>query len=353
MTAQQTLRRLREYFVGPSRFMTLQTCFELGIIEALSAGAKSRDQLAHNAGVSPAVLEQLLLLPVKEGFLSRNADGTYVLGGLASLSGTEMTAVAEELAMIKAVTLRQLYHLPESALSQSPVGLEQVHGVKGNLYEALGDLPELARPWGRLMDAVTDRVDPWFFDNVAIPDGARVLDLAGNTGLGAVNTLRYSRAKDLTVTTFDLPDKRSACLETFRSNGVEDRCDFIGGDAFERVPEGFDVILIKHFLPMFDRAEVFNLLARVLAATQKHTSIHILAPVVPEDLSDADNYTVDFYPSFFIGCSMGRGGPQQLSTWMTWLDECGFAVQDVAVESSTTLPPQALTAEAVLSAIRK
>lgn len=353
MTAQQTLRRLREYFVGPSRFMTLQTCFELGVIEALAPGARSSEQLAHDTGVSPAVLEQLLLLPVKEGFIKRAGDGTYALDGLASLSATEMAAVAGEFAMIKAVTLRQLYHLPESALSQSPAGLKEVYGVSGNLYEALGALPELARPWGRLMDAVTDRVDPWFFDHVAIPDGARVLDLAGNTGLGAVNTLRYSNAKDLRVTTFDLPDKRSACLETFRAHGVEDRCDFIGGDAFEHVPEGFDVILIKHFLPMFDRGEVFDLLARVLASTLEHTSIHILAPVVPEDISDADNYTVDFYPSFFIGCSMGRGGPQQLSTWMTWLDECGFAVHDVAVESATTLPPQALTAEAVLSANRK
>ncbi len=45
------------------------------------------------------------------------------------------------------------------------------------------------------MDTVTANIDPWFFDNIDIPAGARVLDLAGNTGLGAIHTYQLTRAR--------------------------------------------------------------------------------------------------------------------------------------------------------------
>ncbi|WBB61002.1 hypothetical protein O7599_00090 [Streptomyces sp. WMMC500] len=40
-----------------------------------------------------------------------------------------------------------------------------------------------------------------------------------------------------------------------------------------------------------------------------------MVPVYPEDLTDADNCNVDFFPAFFIGCTMGQGGPQKMSTY--------------------------------------
>jgi hypothetical protein len=35
MTPEATLARLREYMVGPTRFMNLVSCFELGIVDTL------------------------------------------------------------------------------------------------------------------------------------------------------------------------------------------------------------------------------------------------------------------------------------------------------------------------------
>ncbi|MEU3255391.1 methyltransferase [Streptomyces sp. NPDC006997] len=354
MTPEATLARFREYMVGPSRFMTLLSCFELGLVDALrDSPGLTAAELGKVAGAKPDAVEQLLLLLVKEGFVAHDeAVGTYTLDALAGVAEKDLQQALADLDMIKAVMLRQLFYLTESVRTGTTVGLKELYGFDGDLYGALAELPELREPWAKLMNTVTAHVDPWFFSQVDIPAGSRVLDLAGNTGLGAVNTLRLANSSGLRVTTFDLPEKEAECLENFRSHGVEEHCSFIGGDVFEEVPKGFDVVLIKHFLPMFDKSDVFRILEGVNTSLEVGGQVHVLVPVFPENLKETENYTVDFYPSFFIGCTMGQGGPQKLSTWQSWLEQCGFTVTKAVTDDPDNLPPHALTVEAMLSATK-
>ncbi|QKW11316.1 hypothetical protein HUT18_33145 [Streptomyces sp. NA04227] len=340
--------------VGPSRFMTLLSCFELGLIDTLRRRpALSAAELAAAAGARPAAVEQLLFLLVKEGFVTREeTTGRYRLDALADVAEKDLTQARADLDMIKAVTLRQLYYLTPSVRAGRVVALKELYGFEGNLYDALGVYPELREPWARLMDTVTAHVDPWFFANIDIPAGSRVLDLAGNTGLGALHTYRLKNSPGLTVTTFDLPEKEQECLANFRAHHVEDHCSFIGGDVFEGLPSGFDVILVKHFLPMFDKDDVLRILQAAHGALNDGGQIHVLVPLLPEDLTDPDNYTADFYPSFFVGCTMGQGGPQKLSTWQSWIEECGFTLTKALTDDPANLPPHALTVEALLSATK-
>lgn len=354
MTSETTLGRFREYMVGPSRFMTLLTCFELGLIDALrDRPGLTAAELGEVAGAKPDAVEQLLLLLVKEGFVAYDeTSGTYVLDALAGVAEEDLQQAIADLNMIKAVTLRQLFYLTESVRTGTTVGLKELYGYDGDLYGALAELPELREPWAKLMDTVTSHVDPWFFSNIDIPAGSRVLDLAGNTGLGAINTLRLKNSPGLRVTTFDLPEKEEECLQNFRSHGVEEHCSFIGGDVFEEVPKGFDVVLVKHFMPMFDKNDVLRILKGVNKSLEVGGQVHILTPVFPENLKETENYTVDFYPSFFIGCTMGQGGPQKISTWQSWFEECGFTVTKAITDDPGNLPPHALTIEALLSATK-
>ena len=203
------------------------------------------------------------------------------------------------------------------------------------------------------MDTVTSRIDPWFFENVELPSGARVLDLAGNTGLGAIHAQRLKASSELRVTTFDLPEKEKECLENFRKEGVDEHCSFIGGDVFEGIPEGFDAVLIKHFLDMFDKDDVFRILSGVHESLEVGGQVHVMVPVYPEDVTESDNYNVDFFPAFFIGCTMGQGGPQKLSVYRKWLEECGFTVTRTVIKDPAEIPSDVIPVPAVLSATKK
>ncbi|WP_246530632.1 methyltransferase [Streptomyces bathyalis] len=350
MTPEATLARLREYVVGPSRFMNLLSCFELGIIDALrETPGMTAAQLGEAAGVKPDAVEQLLHLLVKENFVAHDeASGGYTLAALDGIAEADLQRVLAFMNLIKVTTLRQLFYLTESVRTGTVVGLKEIYGFDGDLYGAVGEHRDLRESWSTLMDVVTARIDPWFFDNIDIPSGAQVLDLAGNTGLGAINTYKRKASPGLRVTTFDLPEKEAECLENFRTHGVAEHCSFIGGDAFTEIPRGFDAVLIKHFLNMFDRDEVFTILHGVNKALDVGGRVHILVPVYTENLKDS--YTVDYYPTFFLGCATGQGGPQKVSTYRRWLEECGFAVTETITQDPADLPPDVIPVQAVVSA---
>lgn len=354
LTPEATLARFREYMVGPTRFMTLLSCFELGIIDTLRrTPGMTAEQLGAAVDVKPDAVEQLLFLLVKEGFVACDeTSGAYVLDALADVAEADLTRALTYMHMIKVVALRQVFYLTESARSGTLVGLKQLYGAEGTLYGAVAEHEDLRESWATLMDNVTARIDPWFFDNVDIPPGARVLDLAGNTGLGAIHTYRLTRSPGLRVTTFDLPEKEKECLENFRTHGLEEHCSFIGGDVFDGIPEGFDVVLIKHFLDMFDKDDVCRILGGVNRALEPGGQVHIMVPVYPEDLKDTDNYNVDFFPAFFIGGTMGQGGPQKLSVYQRWLEECGFKVTKAITKDASEIPRDVIPVPAVLCATK-
>ncbi|KOV65873.1 methyltransferase, partial [Streptomyces sp. MMG1121] len=96
------------------------------------------------------------------------------------------------------------------------------------------------------MNNVTANIDPWFFDHIDIPAGSRVLDVAGTPGPGAIPPYRHKASPGLRVTTFDLPDKQSEALASFKAEGLEAHLSFIGGNVFEPIPQGYDTVRIKH-----------------------------------------------------------------------------------------------------------
>ncbi|MCI3934415.1 acetylserotonin O-methyltransferase [Streptomyces sp. AN091965] len=353
MNAADTFTRLREYMVGPSRFMILLSCFELGIVDALrERPGMTAAQLGEAVGAKPDAVEQLLHLPVKEGFVAFDkASGGYSLDAFAGVSAADLQRVLPALNMIKVVMLRQMFYLTDSVRTGSIVGLDKLYGFEGNLYEAVAEHKDLRESWATMMDDVTAHMDPWFFRNIHVPPGSRVLDLAGNTGLGAILAHRLKASPGLRVTTFDLPEKKDECLANFRAQGVAEHCSFIGGDVFESVPKGFDVVLIKHFLDMFDKDDVRTILHRVSEALDVGGKVNILVPVYPEDIREPSSVGVDIFPAYFLGCTMGQGGPQKLSTYRKWLEEAGFRVTRTVAQDLTALPGS-LIAHGILCATK-
>jgi hypothetical protein len=355
MTTQATLARLREYMVGPSRFMTLVSVFELGIVDKLRATPDlTAEQLAEAVGAArPDAVEQLLFLLVKEGFIAQDeTTGGYRLDALAHVAESDLKRALSYMNLIKVTALRQLFYLTESVRSGTIVGLKELYGAEGTLYDAVDDHQDLNDSWLTLMNTVTANIDPWFFANVDIPAGSQVLDVAGNTGLGAIHTYRHKASPGLKVTTFDLPHKETQALANFKAEGLQEHLSFIGGNVFDEIPQGFDVALIKHFLDMFDKADVLTILKGVHKSLDAGGEVHILVPVYPEDIKDADNYNVDFFPAFFIGAAMGQGGPQKLSTYQSWLEEAGFKVTRALTKDSSEIPPDVIPVQAILSATK-
>lgn len=351
-TQDAVLGRFREYTLGPMRFMNLLSCFELGIVDALKAddgSGMTAEQIAKATSLRASAVEQMLLLLVKEDFVAYDeGSATYRLDGIRHLTDEDLARVLPWMDMIKVVCLRQLYHLTESVRTGKVVGLKELYDFDGNFYEASTRRPELQKSWGGMMDAVTGFIDPWFHQNLEVPQNAKVLDVAGNTGLGAILAVEHKRDRNIEVACFDFAEKETEALANFRAHGVEDRCSFIGGDVFESVPSGFDVVMIKHFLDMFDRENVIRILKNVNQALEVGGQVVVLVPIYPEDVKASSS--VDFFPAYFYGCTMAEGGPQKLSTYEKWMEECGFKVTKLVSQDLATMPADMIPVHGILVA---
>ena len=77
--------------------------------------------------------------------------------------------------------------------------------------------------------------------------GARaVLDIGGGTGPLLAQLL--SSQPTLTGAVLDLAEARTGALATFAEAGIADRAEFVAGDFFESIPNGFDVHLMTAVL---------------------------------------------------------------------------------------------------------
>ncbi|MGW2047360.1 methyltransferase [Streptomyces sp. NPDC001858] len=353
--SEAVLARMREYMVGPTRFMNLHACFELGIVEVLRKEAGlTAAELGAAVGAKPDAVEQLLHLLVKEGFVARDeTTGGYTLDGLADVAEPDLQRVLTFMGMIKTGMLRQLYYLADSVSTGSVVGLKELYGFEGTLFEAAAEVAEVRGAWGPVAQNETASVYPWFFRSFDVPSGARVLDVQGGNGLGAIMTCQLKASPGLRVTTFDRPALEAECLRNFEAQGVAEHCSFVGGDVLESLPGGFDVLLLKHFVDMYDRDEVRTIFRNAHRALEPGGQIVVLAPVYPEDIADVDDYQADFFPAYILGCVMGRGGLQKVSTYRGWLEEAGFEVTKVSAKDPADIPADAIINRVVICATKR
>jgi hypothetical protein len=344
------LTKFREYTLGPLRFMNLLSCFELGIVEALrknSGDGMTAAELAEVAGVTPAAAEQLLHLLVKEEFVAFDEEsGRYTPDGLAYLTDEDDARVIPWMDMVKQVCLRQLFHLTDSVRSGRVVGLKELFDFDGNFYEASTRFPELQASWGAMMDQVTAFIDPWFYDQVEVGGDARILDVAGNTGLGAILAYQHKGSENLQVTCFDFPEKEAEAQANFRKHGVEDHCSFAGGDVFDSLPKGYDTIMIKHFVDMFDKENVYRIFQSAHTALEVGGQVYVLVPIYPEDVKSS--MMVDFFPAYMLGCTMAQGGPQKVSTYAQWMEACGFKVTKAITQDISSMPPDVIPVHGII-----
>ncbi len=106
---------------------------------------------------------------------------------------------------------------------------------------------------------------------------------------------------------------------------------------FSGLPGNFGVVLIKNFLGMFDAGPAHTVLENSRAALKSGGRLYLLAPIHPE--RPVDSHAADFFPAYFLACTMGQGGPQKLSTYRRWMEDSGFRVSSTTVLDTAVLAP--------------
>jgi 2-polyprenyl-3-methyl-5-hydroxy-6-metoxy-1,4-benzoquinol methylase len=313
----------------------LKGAVDLGVFDEIAAGRGDAGSIATATGADARATRVLLdalaalglltagpdygLAPIADEFLVRNRR-TYIGGATDIFTGTwawENYGRIAEIVRNGGTIMQQDAETP---------GLEfwtTFAGSSGGIATPQGQgLADVLAPWTQARDALA------------------VLDVACGSGLYGLAIAGTHPAARLTLLDW------GNVLETARRNvtsfGLEDRTDYVDGDAFETDLGGpYDLIIASHFFHHFSEARCRQALKRFAAALKPGGRI-----AINEFTTTAENPADDPFPALFSVVMLAwtrDGSSHTVADYTRWLNDCGFAAPEI--HDGRGLPSRFIIAE--------
>ena len=230
-------------------------------------------------------------------------------------------------------------------------------------WENYGRIAEIVRNGGTIMheDAETPGLEFWTTfagssSGIATPQGhgladvlapwtreqgeLAVLDIACGSGLYGLAIASTHPAARLTL--LDWGNVLATARGNVASFGLEDRTDYIDGDAFETDLGGpYDLIIASHFFHHFSAARCRQALRRFAAALKPGGRI-----AINEFTATAENPADDPFPALFSVVMLAwtrEGSSHAVADYARWLADCGFTAPEI--HDGRGLPSRMIIAE--------
>ena len=154
----------------------------LGIVDLLSEGPRSAEELADATGTSVGVLERLLTLLEAVGLLVRTGDGRFENGAEAEVLRADHPRSMRNFCILASgeyqVGFGQLMH----TLYTGKQAFDQAFGSA--LYTYLENEPGAAQTYEAAMDELARPVGPAVLERVDVADVRTIVDAGGGRGTG-------------------------------------------------------------------------------------------------------------------------------------------------------------------------
>lgn len=299
----------------------LRGAIELGVFDEIAAGHDDAASIATAVGADERATRILLdalaalgilaagdryrLAPVAETFLTRRSPA-YIGGAADIFTGTwawENYGRVAEIVRNGGTVMREDAEAPShdfwATFASSSTGI--------------------ATPSGQ---GLADALEPWTREK----DELALLDVACGSGLYGLAVARSHPAPRLALLDW------GNVLELARGNverfGLQERTDYIDGDAFETDLGGpYDLIIASHFLHHFSEDRCRRALQRFAAALKPGGRI-----AINEFTAVAENPADEPFPALFSVVMLAwtrEGRAYPVSDYQRWLADAGFAAPEI------------------------
>jgi hypothetical protein len=254
---------------------------QLEIPERLAAGPKDSRTLARETGAHASSLQRLMRALETLGLCTAVAGGTYALTDTGQLLRADSPESLRGRALHTGDMLwKQLGDLYDQVKTGArtkafPTGSEGFDALKNDpvrLHKFQTNMAEGSRRAARAAMRVYD-FNPF----------AKMLDLGG--GYGGILAELLRAYPHHTGAVCDLGYLERGALEYLSLAGVGQRSNFVQGDFFASVPDGYDLYLMKYILHDWNDEHVLRILRNVRAAVGNRSRLLVIEQIVPESLT--------------------------------------------------------------------
>lgn len=268
--------------VGTEQMMTgkvLEAGIELGLFDMLGRDPISATDLAENVDADPEYTYRLLRAMAHVGVVEETTDRRFMLTAVGEYFqpgrphrdpvryywGPELMAAWN--------------HLPEIVADGERTGFDREFGC--GAYEYLKEHPDLASAFNEFMSSLSQEETPVILDRLSeydFTEFSHICDVAGGHGWFLCQFLDVY--PNLEGTVLDIPSVIEEEDELWAPKlGVEDRCSYVGGDMFERVPEA-DAFFLKGILHNWSDEECEATLSSIRDASPRNGRLFVFEHLI-------------------------------------------------------------------------
>jgi SAM-dependent methyltransferase len=249
---------------------------ELRIADLLASGPKTITELASDSGAHPAALERLLRALSTLGMFTAIADSRFGNTPLSEMLRMDHPHSQRDSAMFLTAPFlwRPLGELYESVRTGDPA-FERIFGQR--FFEYLAAHSQDAAVFNRAMTQGIAWTSPALLSAYDFSRFERLVDVGG--GQGALLHDILVATPRLHGILFDLPQVVAHAPEIL-TGGIVTRCQIVGGNFFDFVPEGADAYLLKGVIHDWQDEDAARILRNARRAIRPDGTLLLIEGVV-------------------------------------------------------------------------
>jgi orsellinic acid C2-O-methyltransferase len=139
------------------------------------------------------------------------------------------------------------------------------------------------------MQSMTQGVNGALISHYPFGNFKWIVDVGGGNGSLLLSVL--ARHPTMRATVFDLPHVAEAARLHIAEQGLSDRCEAVGGDAFVAVPSGADAYVLKGVIHDWEDNEAIRILRSCRAAMKEGSKLLLIDRILPERIDPNDALT--------------------------------------------------------------
>ncbi len=251
---------------------------KLGIADLLKSGPKHIDELATSVEANPGALYRVLRFLASLSIFTENEQGIFKMTPLAE---PLQTGVSGSLRDIIILIGEEWFWRPWGDILHSvttgKAAFDHCHGM--SMFDYLSQNPEAANIFDAAMSNFTDLEMAAILAAYNFSEITRVVDVGGGQGLLIVAILKAN--PHLEGILFDLDHVLEGVKNVLVSEGVVSRCELVGGDFFESVPDAGEIYILKSVLHDWDNDQAVAILKNCRRSIADGGKLLIIERIIP------------------------------------------------------------------------
>ncbi len=325
MTEASTHQQLDRMITGYWISQAIYSAAKFGIADHLKDGPKSVDELAEATSTNVDALYRLLRALASRGIFAEGEPRHFSLTPLAEPLQSDVPGSKRALALMSGDEQFRAWAEIDYSIQTGKIAFEKVYGKP--IFEYLGENPDKARIFDAAMVGIHGRESDVILSAYDFSDVGVLADIGGGNGSQISRILeQHTGVKGIL---FDLPHVIERAKNQIEAAGLSDRCELVGGNFFDAVPDGADVYMMRHIIHDWDDEKSLTILRNCHRAMSSSAELLIVESVIPHGNEPFGGKFLDLVMLLIPG-----GKERTEDEYRTLLGKAGFELTQVIPTSS-------------------